>query len=446
MVPKDALAASKAAQQQFRHGAYHEAIAASDVVIASMLRRPMAIGSFIQACARAAHPSRMLRYGSAEVLQLGHLRKALVIRWDALHRLGNHREADAMGLACQRLFPRQRSVAVLAGNHALDRHDVGAAKRHFNRAIALDPTEVAAIAGLAIVSEIQKDWPAALTLRHQVAELSGAFDRQDTASLHRVLRYAAALGRLDRWQEAGAWFRRCVRRGAFEKLPQERAVLLKVFSGPVYSPAMVLAMLSGHASQPTIPLPPQQADAVARCLRDAAQITALTAAPFAADKADDPAETRAGDALLSGMRAWALGDPEAAYHQFNQADLPAASTVGDREMCAHYLLLRSAQTISAADLHSIAEFALGRARAVLASACAGEEARLYAHLTMMQLGPTAADGSEFVGDGLAGHAPTLPQLDSNIGSLRGYVAAQELRAAAERSAWAQAPQRPMPIR
>ena len=445
MVPKDPLAAAMTAQQQFRRGAYREAIAASDVVIASMLRRPMAIGRFIQACARASQPSRMLRYSSADVMQLGHLRKALVIRWDALHRLGDDREAAAMGLACERLFPRQRSIPVLAGNHALDRNETDAAKRHFDRAIALDPTEVGAIAGLAIVSEIQKDWPAALTLRHQAAELSDAFNREDAASLHRILRYAAALGRLDRWQEAGVWFRRCVRRGAFEKLPQERAVLLKVFSGPVYSPAMVLAMFSGHAARPAVPLPPRQADAVVRCLRHAAQITALTAVPFAMDKPDDPAEAQAGEALLSGMRAWALGDPEAAYHQFNQADFPGAATASDREMCAHYLLLRSAETISAADFHSIAEFAFERARAALSSDSAGEEARLYAHLTMLRLEPSAADSSNFRNGSRSGRSPMLPQLSSDIGALRTHVATQELRAATETPGLTQVPQRPVPI-
>ena len=426
MFDSDPLLASLAAQQKYHLGAYREAIEASDTVIASMLRRPMAIDHFVQACARARRPPRLLRYRPTEVLQLAHLRQALVIRWNALHQLGDHHRAEAMRRACQRLFPRQRSIPVIAGNHALDRNEVEAAKGHFEAAIALDPAEVGAISGLAIVNEMQKNWPAALVLRKQAAELSDAFAREDAASLHRVIRYAAALGRLQHWQEAGPWFRRCVRRGAFEKLPQERAVLLQAFSGPLYSPGMVIAMLSGERPGPDVALPPQLGDAVARCLRDAEFISTLTAVPFLPGPDATADQAQAIEALLSGMRAWALGDPEAAYYQFNRADFPGARSVDDREMCAHYLLLRSAQATAATETQSIAAFALARAQAVLASGDAGDEARLYADLTMLRLSSQKVDADRLIAKWLLNRSPTL---DTDIGSLRVYVASLELCAA-----------------
>jgi hypothetical protein len=272
-----------------------------------------------------------------------------------------------------------------------------------------------------------------------VARCSDALARDDAPSLQRAIRYAAALGRVGRWQDAGVVFRRAFRRGACERVPAERAALVRVFSRELYAPALAVeclahapadfdaaialalfeldvlrrvsaGLLSRHRGQDAAPpRSSQQWDA-----RDGEH--ARSGSPRAEQSTAPPRSSQCWDArdrgcggdharsgrsgaegLVRGMCEWLAGDDERAYELLDDAERD------DGDLTAQYLLLCCAQSIGAAELPSIAAFAARAARAVIARAehtPAPDEALFYALATLARLEGTppappplmAADG------------------------------------------------------
>lgn len=387
----DPFAAYYRAQWALEAGEYELAVAAADVAIQAMMKRAVPVRRFVQACLHARAPQSLLRYRPREIVRAQRLRQPLVWRWEALHRAGRHAQARQMARLCHRLFPERVSVRVMAGNHALDRGEPEVARRSFAEALALAPMDVGALAGMAIVNETQKDWATALSFRQQVVQVSAAWQQPDPASLHRVVRLGAALGRLNHWREAGKFFRDSVRRGAYRQLPQERAVLLKVFSGPLYSPGMIMWMLAEGEGEP----PPSSRGAlhmaVPEALRRAVDSALTDGATLAQWSGMDQA---ACPVRAAGLLAWELGDPEQAYRHFDEAD------GNEPEMAINYWLWRSAVESAAPDQAGVAHFCLELAR-VTCQEPVDEEAMLYAQLALAQLTAESVQASALCGAGAA---------------------------------------------
>lgn len=350
------------ARQHIALGRYAEAIAEADAVLVRMLKPRLTAERFVARALCGDPPEELLLFSRAEIARMPELRDALIVRWEALRRAGREEAAQLREL-CTRYWPERISVWEAAGNHALDDAESDRALAFFDRALALDPTSVIALAGKAIACEMKKDWAAALELRREVAEQEQAWAGDDAISLHRVLRYAANLGRLGRWGEASPLFRGAVQRGTFDKLAQERAVLLRVFTGELYAPAIVKALV-GESAVRTEP-------AVALALQDAVLLAALAAALREAG----------ADPRALGMCALQAGDLDAAYRCFDDADSAASD-----DMVTSHLLLSCALELGTAELPSIRSFALELARTELDRADAPELSRFYALLTLRRCG------------------------------------------------------------
>lgn len=381
--PTDPFAAYYIAQWAMDLRDYPRVLEAADIAIVDLMRRKAPVDRFMLRCLRSRAPLALLRFHPSEILSQPRFRKPLVLRWEALHRREEHGRARLMADFCQRLFPNHISVWTMAGNHALDRESRGEAKACFARALSIDPDDVPALVGLAILSEKEKNWQKALRLRKQVADVAHAFAADDPASLHRVIRYAAALGRLERWQEAGRLLRDCIRLDAFERVPNERSVLLRVFCGPLYSPAMVQHMLNPEPHRSPVPprplaLPPELLALAAMALRDAHALRQLAGEV-------QPLEDQADAHLVAGMLAWELRDPELAHQHFDQAD-----GLRPDDMSINYLLMASATEVGAPDLDSIARFALALAQRVVETLTPAPDALFYAQLTLERLAPQRA--------------------------------------------------------
>lgn len=357
------------AKWAMRAGRYKVAVAACDVALETLTGRRQAFDPFVEGCLTARPAEPPLQFRPREVLATPRLREPLLWRWEALKRLGDRQRAGRMRDLCMRLFRNQVSVWVTAGNHALDEDDLDSATRYFRGALARDPDSVPALSGCAIVAEHRKNWPAALELRTAAANRGQAWTRNDPASLHRVIRHGAALGRLERWDEAGPQLRASVRRGAYTVLPAERPVLLKVFSGPLFSPLMIATMLGGKGSLGAASGDP----AVQLALLDAQVLADITRRVKTASL--EPCERR----LLLGMCAWEAGDPEAAYVHMDEVD---AMREGDIE--ANYLLLVAAIATHANQRTTIERFACDLARARLSDDNANPYERLFATLTLQR--------------------------------------------------------------
>jgi tetratricopeptide (TPR) repeat protein len=330
-------------QAALQAGRYEEAIAEADAAIAAMLQHGVAVADFVRLTLAGQRAEHLLQCNPLEIALSPQLREPIALRWEALHRAGRRDEARQMGRLCIELWPERISVWLTAGNHALDDNDGDGALACFRRCLRLTPDSIEALAGLAIVHETRKQWPAALEFRTRVVEVAGALSRSDPASLQRTIRYAAALARVERWTEAGVHFRRCVRDGAFQVLPQERPVLLRVFTQELYAPAMLAIMLS-HGS---VPAESCGAEAIAgleeaRALAELADLTAK-----------DPQLPSWRRELLLGICALEAGDPERAFLHLDHADTLCADDVA-----INCLLMRSAEATLSPERDSIAKFAV----------------------------------------------------------------------------------------
>ncbi|MET0387876.1 MAG: hypothetical protein ABW321_18025, partial [Polyangiales bacterium] len=204
----DPRVAAQRARWAMRLGRYEDAIAAADVAIAGLLHPGLTVADLVRLSARGASLESIVRYEHAAVVRYRHLHEPLAIRWEALRRLDRKTDAAALRHLCLTQFPKRASVWATAGNHALDDGELERAAGYFARCLALDPDWTPALAGLAIVHERQKVWAAALPLRKRVVDVERALEQRDAKGLQRVMRYAAALGRVGRWAEAGVLFRR----------------------------------------------------------------------------------------------------------------------------------------------------------------------------------------------------------------------------------------------
>jgi tetratricopeptide (TPR) repeat protein len=316
--PEDASVAHQRARWAMRLGDYARVVTASELAITSMLRVRMPFTNLLARAREGTAPEALLCFDRHDIARLSRLRMPFVLHWEASHRLGNRALAGQLRDLCLAFWPERRSVWEAAGQHALDDGQPDAADGYFSRALALDPSSITALAGRAIVCEIHKDWHAAATLRRVVADKTAAWQADDAASLHRVIRYAASLGRLDRWREAAPHFMHAWHAGAFRKLAPERGVLLRVFSEELYAPAAVADMLAEFPAF-TRSAPSN----VAAALRDALHLDQL--ARRAQAELADPFQY----ALALGMLAWQAGDATAAQtwfhsaHTLNQSDVVA---------------------------------------------------------------------------------------------------------------------------
>lgn len=306
--PEDASVAAERAGWAMKLGDYARTVAEADRAIATMLRARISVDDFMLRASRGEPPHALLVFERADVARLPRLRGPLVLRWEALRRLGRRDQADRVREVCIRYWPERISVWEAAGQHALDDEDYAAAERYFDRALALDAESIVALAGRAIVLETRKQWDAALELRRRVADFSGAFQGHDAASLHRVIRYASNLGRLGRWADAAPHFRNVARAGTFAQLPVERPVLLRVFTRELYAPLVIARMLAEGPKLESLP------DTVQFALRDAELLGKLAHALEA-----DPVAPTHARTLAIGSCAWLGGDVEAAQGYFAQA-------------------------------------------------------------------------------------------------------------------------------
>jgi tetratricopeptide (TPR) repeat protein len=373
-------------------GRYELALRAADEALTGLLQPGLAVDEFLQLVVRGAPPEGLLRYGRGSVALRASLREPIALRWEAARRLGLAREANLMRLLCLRYFPERASVWATAGNQALDEGDLATAARYFRRCLALNPDWTAALAGLAIVLEQQKDWEAALPFRRRVVEVERALEHDTPASLQRVLRYAAALARLGRWHEAQPLFRRCVALGAYASLPAERPVLERVFSCELYAPALIAGFRAGMAAADA-----EHAPEIALALHEALLLPGLYRQLDAAR-----------DAPLRGMCAWLAGDVTHAYALFDEAEL-----ADEDDVLVQYFLLDTARALDAPELLSIERYAAQSAQRLLADAAeASEETALYALLTLERLAAAPADPSALLRPGALGLAAmhaTVPE-------------------------------------
>jgi tetratricopeptide (TPR) repeat protein len=353
-----------------RTGDYAQAITAADVVIATMIRPRISVQRFVERAVAGEPPEQLLCFERGDVARLPRLRNALALRWEALRRNGSREHSVQMRALCLRWWPERVSVWEAAGQHALEDRELAQAEHYFSRASALEPSSATALTGLAVLREIEKDWERALELRRRVADQERAWLSEDPASLHRVVRYAANLGRLGRWNEAGPHFRRAVRLGAHRKLPHERPVLLRVFADACYAPALLDAIV---ADLPEVPR--ELSDSVSAGVRDAKLLGGL-ARRFQAEAPD-----RYALSLWSGMCAAQAGDAEAAYALFEAASLERPD-----DMATCYLALSAALEAGAANSRALQLSAFERARTTLESSLGEGRARFYAALTLRPCG------------------------------------------------------------
>lgn|GEM_PF-3783730 len=414
---------------------YTSAIAASEVAIAALLQPGVSIDEFLRLCVAGAPAEGMLRFDRHVLADRTHLSERLALRWEALHRSGQSRDASLMQLMCQRYFPERASVWATAGNHALDGDDLSGAEQYFQRCLQLDPNWHAALAGLAIVHERRKDWAAALPYRRRVLETTRALEQDDAASLQRRLRYAAALARLGQWAQAEPLFRSAARAPAVAQLPAEHPVLLRVFSQELYAPALVRALLrsgneSSHtpsalsaprsatggttpaAAPPEPASPPEAQSLVAHEPRPArmelepavrlAQHEALLVERL--DSQLSAAGMAASDARWArGLCAYLAGQLERAYELLDQIEVDRPD-----DLAVHYLLWRCASAVGHEQAPSIRAFAEEAARTLWAE-------REHAQPSAAQLGYAVAIVPELAAQvRSAGHsvpADALEELD-----------------------------------
>jgi tetratricopeptide (TPR) repeat protein len=337
-------------RQWLEQGRPELARAEAERAIGHLLQHGLSVEEFVRLALRRAPAEILFRYERSAVATVRRLHLPLALRWEALRRSGRAAEAREMRAVCIRLFPERASVWAEAGNQALDERDLDRAQQYFERCLKLERDWTAGLAGLAIVHECRKEWVAALQYRERVVAVERARERDDLPSLQRLMRYAAALARVDRWHEAGVWFRRCLALGAYERLPEERPVLLRVFSRELYAPALVAAMNSaGPDTRSTT------TSELAFALREASTFAAAYAWVHACDGFDAPERL-----TLLGMCAWLAADYDHAYELFDEAE------VGDERNATIQLLLAwSAREVGASDCETIERFALQSAEAVL---------------------------------------------------------------------------------
>ena len=383
---------------------YASAIAASEVAITALLQPGVSIAELLRLCAAGAPAEGLLRFERHVLADRAHLSEQLALYWEALHRAGRSRDASLMQLMCQRYFPERASVWATAGNHALDGDDLGSAEKYFQRCLQLDADWTAALAGLAIVRERQKDWARALGYRRRVLELERALERDDAASLHRRLRYAAALARLGQWRDAEPLFRSAVCSPNIAELPAEHPVLLRVFSQELYSPALVSRLRrvardpSGQGPEPAVALAQHEAVLLQQLGLQ------LSAAKLKA------ADERWAHALV----AYLSGELERAYDLFDRSELDRPDDVA-----VHHLLCCCARAIGHAQAVSIRAFAEEAAQALWAAraSAAPSPAQLgYTIAILPELAPLAlAAGYTLPGEALDEldpmEAPMLAQLE-----------------------------------
>jgi tetratricopeptide (TPR) repeat protein len=357
-------------------GRYELALHASDRALRGLLQPGLEPDAFLSLVARGAPPEGLLRHTRDAVAERAMLREPIALRWAAARKLGRTRDANLMRLLCLRYFPERASVWATAGNQALDEDDIEAAANYFRCCLRLSPDWTAALAGMAIVLEQQKDWSAALPYRKRVVEVEQALAHTEPASLQRVLRYAAALGRLERWDEAEPLFRHCVALGAYESVPAERPVLVRVFSRALYAPALIAEFFTGttaaDAPLPELQIALQDARLLEDVFRSVAALIALDAHR---------------SCVLRGMCTWLSGDLTRAC-----ALLEEAERSGGGDCAVQFLLLQATRALADPSRESLAQRAQQQAQAALVEAT-GEEQTLYACLTLEQLGlqPTAAN-------------------------------------------------------
>jgi tetratricopeptide (TPR) repeat protein len=358
------------ARRAMEAGRIEDALHAADDAIEAALQGGLTLAEFMRLSREGADADALLRFGRAATGRLRELAAPFAIRWEALHRLGRRREAAAMRELCTRHWPERASVWATAGNHALDHDDVERAEAYFTRCLLLDPRSLTGLAGRAIVCERRKDWLGALAHREAVATVSGALEGDDPASLHRMLRLAAVNGRLGRWARAGRLARRAVRAGAFRTLPEERSMLLRVFSRGWRAPAM-LAWMLGDAGGYTGALD----DDVLRGLTDALCLAAARR------------EVNPADRGTLGAIAWLAGDVEAAFAHCDAAD----EEVPDDPRVS-FFLLAAAEELEVAELESIRGFA-GLAATKVLHAPDAQRPRdvFYAHLVRCRIGSRAPE-------------------------------------------------------
>lgn len=368
---EDRNAAHERAVLAMREGRHEDALAAANEAIEALLHAGLTLDDFLRFSQRGAQSEGLMRFEQGLIAALRQLHEPLAIRWEALRRTGQQQAARQMRAVCLKHFGGRASVWATAGNQALDEGELDAAQRYFDGCLRLSPNWPAALAGTAIVFESRKDWHAALRYRERVVEVCEALAGDDGPSLQRVLRYAAALGRVGRWQAALPLFVRCVRLGAFVRLPAERPVMLRVFSRELYAPSVVaslraqapaeFAALSGHDADVALAL--QQAHLLASVYRNL-------------QRCYPPG----GEALMMlGACAWLAGETAAAHGLFDEAEIYL-----EGDLAIHYLLVSTASGLDIPDRAGIERFALealhaAEARA-LASAPLDEDALLYARL------------------------------------------------------------------
>ena len=355
-------------------GRYAEVLAIADAAIQALLHDGVTIDDFVRLSLRGASLESLVRVERRAVMRFRRLHEPIALRWEVLRRWGRAEEASQMRLLCIRHFPERASVWATAGNQSLDEQRYDDAQACFERCLRCNPRWTAALAGLAIVHETRKDWVRALEYRGQVVQNERALQRDDAPSLQRVIRYAAALARTGRWQEAGVLFRHGVEHGAFERLPAERPVLARVFSRELYAPAIVATMtISETAVTPEIALARREAEAIAAAAR--------------AILGDATLDSTARLTQL-GVCAWLSGDEARAYALLDEAELGAPE-----DLTIQCLLPWAAATIGAEDRATLRRYALEHAHAYLASAAAGpvsEYDLCCAAITLARWGECAA--------------------------------------------------------
>jgi tetratricopeptide (TPR) repeat protein len=354
-------------------GSFDEAIAAADEAIAGLLHDGLTADDFVALSLRGAAAEGLLRFARSAVARIPSLHEPLALRWEALRRAGRTAEARRMRAVCIRHFADRASVWSEAGNQALDEGQPARALQYFERCLRLRPDWTAALAGKAILFEQRKDWARALRYRKRVVEVERALERSEPVHLQRTIRYAAALGRVGRWDEAAVLLRRAVSLGAFVSLPAERPVLLRVFSRELYSPATVASLLA-QAPEAFEGAAPE----VAMAIREAHAVALVHEALSPRSEGER--------LLLSGMCAWIAGDEAGAYALLDEAEVHGADGVPTQ-----YLLASCAAVLARTELPSIRRFAEQAAAEALNRAPDTEppsdETLLYALLTLHPRGP-----------------------------------------------------------
>jgi hypothetical protein len=370
------------------------AIALADTAITALLKPGLTIDLFIEGAARGDALESLLNVQPGDAAPLLSLREPLALRWEALRLSKRLAEAGQIRDLCIRFWPDRLAVWESAGNLALEEGKPEDAERYFDRALALDATSKVGRAGKAVAREMQQDWAGALALRREVAEQENAWGKDDAASLHRVIRVAANLGRLNRWMEASPLFRRSVARGAYAKIAPERPTLLRVFSAELYAPALIVGML---AQEPPKEAPPP---IIQFAMHDALALEAI-AKSVRAGAGDEYEKT-----LLLGMCAWQAGNAALAYDCFDRADEQR-----EEQMIASYLLLAAAIEWGSGELPSIRKFALELAGTTLAASDSDALSRYYATLARVRCGEAGAGALPELAEGdLPSSTPVEKQL------------------------------------